>query len=156
MSLGRDVWKLPATFRTETLSQYPKSILTKRTRLSQHRRLLARLPVGDEQENRLAQRRRGAENTFPRRENQIGTRVLEAAIHVHRELGPGLLETVYEVIAGSVNWPVYGMKSRRQVPVPILYKGNTFDEGFRADLIVEILVLLELKSIERILPVHKK
>jgi GxxExxY protein len=89
------------------------------------------------------------------RENDIGTRVLEAAIRVHRELGPGLFETVYEVILARELADV-GLKVERQVPVPILYKGIRFDEGFRADLIVENLVLLELKSIERILPAHKK
>jgi GxxExxY protein len=88
-------------------------------------------------------------------ENDIGTKVLEAAINVHRELGPGLLESVYEVILARelVN---LGMVVERQIPVPIHYKGVAFDEGFRADLVVEGKVLLELKSIERVLPVHKK
>jgi len=54
--------------------------------------------VGDYEKKRLARRRRGAENTAAMRENDIGKQVLEAAINVHRELGPGLLETVYEVI----------------------------------------------------------
>ena len=69
-------------------------------------------------------------------ENEIGTRVIEAAIAVHRELGPGLLETVDEVILARE--PVdRGLKIERQVAVPILYKDIRFDEGFRADLIVE-------------------
>ena len=89
------------------------------------------------------------------RENDIGPKVLEAAIHVHRELGPGLLETVYEVIlARELSHP--GLKLDRQVSVPIIYKGIRFDEGFRADIIVENMVLLELKSVERTLPAHKK
>ena len=88
-------------------------------------------------------------------ENEIGTRIIEAAISVHRELGPGLLETVYEVVL-SRELANLGMKSERQIPVPITYKGVRFDEGFRADIIVEKKVLLELKSVERIIPAHKK
>jgi len=89
------------------------------------------------------------------RENEIGTRVLKAAINVHRELGPGLLETVYEVILAR-ELSDHGLKVERQVPVPIIYKGIRFEEGFRADIIVEKKVLLELKSVERISPAHKK
>jgi len=89
------------------------------------------------------------------RENEIGTQVLEASINVHRELGPGLLETVYEVILAR-ELSDLGLKVERQVPVQILYRGIRFDEGFRAGMIVENRVLLELKSLERILPAHKK
>ena len=72
------------------------------------------------------------------RENDIGPKVLEAAIHVHRELGPGLLETVYEVILARELFDL-GLKVTRQVSVPIIYKGIRFDEGFWADIIVENL-----------------
>lgn len=89
------------------------------------------------------------------RENEIGTRVLEAAINVHRELGPGLLETVYDVILAR-ELSEHGLKVERQIPVPIIYKGVRFEEGFRADIIVEMKVLLELKSVEKISPAHKK
>ena len=88
-------------------------------------------------------------------ENDIGTKVLAAAIEVHRELGPGLLESVYEVVLARV-LSDQGLTVQRQVPVPIVFQGIRFDEGFRADLIVEGLVLLELKSVERVTPVHKK
>jgi GxxExxY protein len=89
------------------------------------------------------------------RENEIGTKIIEAAIAVHRELGPGLLETVYEIVlCRELNEA--GLKVERQVPVPILYKGVKFEEGFRADLIVEKMVLLELKSVEQIMPAHRK
>ena len=88
-------------------------------------------------------------------ENEIGTRVLEAAISVHRELGPGLLETVYEV-ALERELHELGLAVERQIPVAINYKGIEFDEGFRADLIVAGKVLIELKSVERVLPAHKK
>ena len=88
-------------------------------------------------------------------ENEIGTKLLEAAIQIHRELGPGLLEAVYEVILAR-ELSDRGLRVQRQVPVPIVFKGIRFDEGFRADIIIENKVLLELKSIERIVPAHKK
>jgi len=89
------------------------------------------------------------------KENEIGTKVLEAAIHVHRELGLGLLETVYEVTLVR-ELSDLGMSAQRQVEVPIIYKNIRFEEGFRADIIVENAVLLELKSVERVAPTHKK
>lgn len=88
-------------------------------------------------------------------ENEIGTQVIEAAIAVHRELGPGLLELVYEVVLAR-ELSTRGLQVKRQVPVAITYKGVKFDEGFRADLIVEDKVILELKSVERVTAAHKK
>ena len=88
-------------------------------------------------------------------ENQIGTIVIEAAIAVHRALGPGLLETVYEVVLAR-ELADRGLKVDRQVPVAITYKGIRFEEGFRADLIVEGKVILELKSVERVTAAHRK
>jgi GxxExxY protein len=88
-------------------------------------------------------------------ENQIGTVVVESAIEVHRELGPGLLESVYEaVLAGELL--NRGVKVARQVQVPILYKEMKFEEGFRADIIVQEKVIVELKSVEQIAAAHKK
>jgi len=88
-------------------------------------------------------------------ENEIGTMVIEAAITVHRELRPGLLETVYEVVLARELFD-RGLKVDRQVPLAITYKGIRFDEGFRADLIVEGKLILELKSVERVSAAHKK
>jgi GxxExxY protein len=88
-------------------------------------------------------------------ENEIGTKVLEAAITVHRELGPGLLESVYEVTLVR-ELSDLGLKVKRQVQIPIIYKDIRFEEGFRADIIVENSVLLELKSVEGVSPAHKK
>jgi GxxExxY protein len=88
-------------------------------------------------------------------ENDISAVVLDSAIAVHRALGPGLLESVYEVALAHV-LRQRGLAVARQVPISITYEGITFDEGFRADLIVENLVLVELKSLERIAPVHRK
>lgn len=89
------------------------------------------------------------------KENEIGTKVLEAAINVHRELGPGLLESVYEVTVAR-ELSDLGLKVKRQVQIPIIYKNIRFEEGFRADIIVENAVLLELKSVEGVTPAHKK
>ena len=88
-------------------------------------------------------------------ENQIGTIVLNTAISLHRELGPGLLESVYEAVLQRelLN---RGLSCQRQVPVAIIFRGQRFDEAFRADLVVEDKVILELKSVECINNVHKK
>ena len=88
-------------------------------------------------------------------ENDIGTIVIELAIAVHQELGPGLFETVYEVVLVR-ELQDRGLQVERQVSVPIEYKGIKFDEGFRADIIVDGRVILELKSIERVTAAHKK
>jgi GxxExxY protein len=88
-------------------------------------------------------------------ENTIGTRLIEAAIEVHRELGPGLLESVYEA-ALAYELEQHGLQVARQVPVSLNYKGIHFDEGFRADLIIENKVIAELKSVEQVTPAHKK
>jgi len=81
--------------------------------------------------------------------------VVDCAYHLHRELGPGLLESVYEVVLAKM-LEQRGLQIRRQVPVPIVVMDLNFDEGFRADILVEDLLLLELKSIENLAPVHSK
>ncbi|OGH55891.1 MAG: GxxExxY protein [Candidatus Lindowbacteria bacterium RIFCSPLOWO2_12_FULL_62_27] len=88
-------------------------------------------------------------------ENEIGRIVVDAAICVHRELGPGLLETVYEVVLGR-ELEDRGLKVERQVAVTIECRGIRFDEGFRADIIVQRKVILELKSVVKVTDVHKK
>ncbi len=88
-------------------------------------------------------------------ENEIGSAVVDCAVALHRDLGPGLLETVYEVTLARA-LERRGLSVQRQVAVPIEYEGETFAEGFRADLTVESKVLLELKSVERVTPAHKK
>jgi GxxExxY protein len=88
-------------------------------------------------------------------ENELGTIIVESAIAVHRELGPGLLETVYEV-ALTYELRERGLTVERQVPIPIKYRGIKFDEGFRADILVEDRVIVELKSVEKVTPAHKK
>ena len=88
-------------------------------------------------------------------ENEIGTFILKHAYALHTELGPGLLESVYEVILAH-ELQNEAIVVERQKPIPITYKGLKFDEGFRADLIVESKVIIEIKSVEVLLPVHAK
>ena len=88
-------------------------------------------------------------------ENEIGTIVVDEAIYLHKALGPGLLESVYEVVLAR-RLAKRGLNVQRQVPVPIEFEGEHFEEGFRADLIVEGKVLLELKSVEKVNNAHKK
>jgi GxxExxY protein len=88
-------------------------------------------------------------------ENEIGKTIVDCAVRLHKELGPGLLESVYEVLLAH-QLRQRGLKVQRQVPIPIVFHGITFDEGFRADLIVEEKVIAELKSAEAVNPAHKK
>jgi len=80
-------------------------------------------------------------------ENDIAREVVDAALCIHKDLGPGLLESVYEVIL-SDELRRRGLLVQRQVIVPVTYRGRTFIEGFRVDLIVENKVCIELKSVE--------
>lgn len=88
-------------------------------------------------------------------ENEIAKAVVDAAFKVHTGLGPGLLESVYEVVLAH-EIRQRGLKVERQVPVIINYEGLRFDEGYRIDLLIAGLVVVELKSVEQIAPVHKK
>ena len=88
-------------------------------------------------------------------ENEIGTSIVEIAIQIHRDLGPGLLESVYE-IAMTHQLQKRGFIVERQAPVAFEYHGHRFDEGFRADLIVERKVIVELKCVEKLNNAHKK
>jgi GxxExxY protein len=88
-------------------------------------------------------------------EELVGKAVVDAALLVHRELGPGLLESVYEAVLAA-ELEGRGFAVQRQVPVSLEYRGLTFEEGFRADLVVDDLVLLELKSVTALTNAHKK
>ena len=88
-------------------------------------------------------------------ENEIGKIIVDSAVAVHKGLGPGLLETVYEVILAS-ELEKRGLSVNRQVSIPIEYHGIKFDEGFRADILIENRVIIELKSVESINKAHKK
>lgn len=88
-------------------------------------------------------------------ENEIGKIVVDAAVKVHRELGPGLLESVYAVVLAH-ELKQRGLRVEREVPVAIVYNGIKFEEGFRADMIVEDKVIVEIKSVEAATHSHKK
>jgi GxxExxY protein len=80
--------------------------------------------------------------------------ILAGAIDVHKALGPGLLESVYEDCLCH-EFKLRGIGNKRQVAIPIIYKGSRLDCGFRADLVVDEKVLIELKSVEAPAPIHE-
>ena len=88
-------------------------------------------------------------------ENEIATKIVDACCAVHTTLGPGLLESVYESVL-TYELENRCLKVQRQQPIPLKYENIQFDEGFRADLVVEGKVIVELKSVENVAPVHKK
>lgn len=88
-------------------------------------------------------------------ENEIGKIVVDTAIQIHRQLGCGLLESVYEAVLEK-KLSEKGLDIKRQVAIPIVFDGFRFDEGFRADIIIENKVILELKSVESVNNAHKK
>ena len=88
-------------------------------------------------------------------ENDIAVLIVDAAFHIHQETGPGLLESVYEILLTD-ELERKGLSVERQKPIPIVFRGRSFDEGFRADLVVNGKVLVELKSVTALQDVHKK
>jgi GxxExxY protein len=87
--------------------------------------------------------------------NELSGTIVDAAFHIHTKLGPGLLESVYETILAK-ELENRGLLVERQKSVPVIFEGIVFEEGFRADLIVEKQIIIELKSVEQITPVHSK
>ena len=81
--------------------------------------------------------------------------ILDEAIRAHRKVGPGVYESVYEAILARA-LARHGFPVERQYPIPIEYDGIVFDEGFRADLLVDGRVVVEIKSIEKLAPIHTK
>lgn len=88
-------------------------------------------------------------------ENEIAKVVVNVAVHIHMVLGPGLFESVYQRVM-AYELRKSGLAVETEVPVPLKWDGHTLDQSFRADIIVNQSVLLELKSMERIDAVHKK
>jgi GxxExxY protein len=88
-------------------------------------------------------------------ENELAKEIVDAAYRIHTTLGPGLLETVYGL---TLAWELEkrGLRVARQPEVPVVYQGTRIEAGFRADLIVEDKVIVEVKSVEALAPVHKK
>lgn len=88
-------------------------------------------------------------------ENEISKEIVDAAYKIHTKLGPGLFESVYEAVL-TYELTRRGLVVVRQEPIPVVYEGVSLEEGFRADLIVENKVIIEIKSLEAVHPVHKK
>ena len=103
----------------------------------------------------FARESRPCHSSHPMTENEISRIVVDCAYQIHTKLGPGLLESVYETVLAEL-LRKRGLAVERQVAVPIRFEDLTFDEGFRADLMVEGKVIIELKSVEQTAPVHRK
>ena len=88
-------------------------------------------------------------------ENDIATQIIDSSLKIHRALGPGLLESVYEE-ALAYEFTKKNIAYFRQTDIPVHYDGQKLGIGFRADLIIENKVIIELKSVENVQPVHKK
>ena len=86
--------------------------------------------------------------------NELTEKIIGAAIAVHRELGPGLLESAYEACL-VYELAQSGLKIESQKPLPVSYRGVQVDCGYRIDLLVEDQIILELKSVEKIEPIHE-
>jgi len=88
-------------------------------------------------------------------ENAIAREIVDAAFRIHTTLGPGLLESVYDAVL-AYELGRRGLRTVRQQPIPVVYENVRIDTGFRADLVVEDKVIVEIKSVESLAPVHKK
>lgn len=100
------------------------------------------------------QRRRDAEKVPEGMHSELTSVVIGAAIEVHRALGPGLLESAYEECL-CYELSAHGVRFNRQVPLPVVYKGVKLDCGYRMDIVVEDSIVLELKCVEHISPIHE-
>jgi GxxExxY protein len=87
--------------------------------------------------------------------NDITAAVIDSAYNIHREVGPGLFEAVYELVLADA-LETKGLQVSRQVPVPIRINGKVYDEGFRADIVVNGCVIIEIKSLDKLATIHKK
>ena len=96
---------------------------------------------------------RGTEDT-ERKINSLTQQAIGAAIEVHRMLGPGLLESAYETCLGH-ELTLRGLPFEMQMPLPVRYKGVQLDCAYRLDFVLESRLILELKSVERLLPIHE-
>jgi len=85
--------------------------------------------------------------------NQLSKEILAAAITVHKEMGPGLLESVYELCLLK-ELQLRGIKAENQVLIPLFYKGEQLNKDFRIDILVEKEIVIELKAVDMLLPVH--
>ncbi len=88
--------------------------------------------------------------------NNLSSDVIKAAINVHKELGPGLLESVYRSCM-NIELSEMGLNVKTEVPIPVMFRGRKItDQGFRIDLIIENKLIVELKSVDQVKDIHKK
>ena len=88
--------------------------------------------------------------------NELSSKIINAAMNVHKELGPGLLESVYNTCM-QIELMNMGVEVKNEVPLPVIYQGRRVsEEGFRLDLLVEDRIIVELKSVESVQDIHKK
>jgi len=88
-------------------------------------------------------------------ENSIAAIIVDTSVRIHAELGPGLLENAYESVL-AFELGKQGLSVERQVPIPLVWRGMMIEDSFRADIIINKKVIIEVKSIEKVNPVHKK
>lgn len=86
--------------------------------------------------------------------NQLTEKIIGAAIEVHKQLGPGLLESTYEVCLAK-ELQLCGIKVERQKGLPVVYKGIALDCGYRIDMLIDDSVIVELKVVDKVLPIHE-
>ncbi|NMC14946.1 MAG: GxxExxY protein [Chloroflexi bacterium] len=86
--------------------------------------------------------------------NKITEEIIKSTIEVHRNLGPGLLESAYEECL-CYELELHSLPYKRQIPLPLIYKGIQLDCGYRLDLVVDNMVIVEIKAVEKILPIHE-
>jgi GxxExxY protein len=94
------------------------------------------------------------ESTLRQKADELSREIIGAAIEVHKRLGPGLLESAYEECL-CCELSLRGIEFKRQLPLPVIYKGQKLDCGYRLDMLVEDLVIIEVKAIEEICPIHE-
>jgi GxxExxY protein len=88
--------------------------------------------------------------------NRLSSQIIKAGINIHKEMGPGLFESVYSACM-VIELANMGLNVKSEIPLPVVYRGQTvIKEGFRLDLLVEDTVIVELKSVEEIQPIHQK
>lgn len=107
--------------------------------------------IGDELEQREQE---GPRFALDPQVERWGAQIVDSVVYVHEQLGPGLLESVYEICLFKT-LQKRGIKVERQVPLPVIFDGETLDADLRLDLLVEGQILLELKAVEQTLPVHQ-
>lgn len=102
----------------------------------------------------LTQRTQGYKSFTEKDYNFLSQKIIESCIEVHRELGPGLMESVYEICVEKVMMKA-GLCVQRQVLLPVTFKGEKLNKEFILDILINDMIILELKSVETLLPVHE-